>query len=227
MLKQAAKKGYLSALFALPHNNIFEFHHVSAHPEAERSKCKMDTGAFQDFIRRHGPYASLEKLIAARKLEGLGAVTFDDGLADLYTAAYPFLREEKIPFTAFILPAMVGKPGYVTADQLREMADDPLVTVGSHGMVHERHGRMTEKEQRASLFESKARLEDLLGRPCRYFAYPFGSYTQTTAEIAKAAGYENACAVKGRPVLLWNRGGGYDLPRLSVWDETRACYERA
>ena len=227
-MKRRMKKTFLRTLFLFPHNTIFEFHHVSANPAIDLSPRKVDTQKFYSFVENHGPYVGLDEILEKRK-EGVGAVTFDDGLEDVYSIAYPFLKERRIPFTIFVLSRKIGLPGYLTRQQLEEMHRDPLVTIGSHGLNHIRLGRADAKTQEEELFLSKKELEELLGGgyECRYFAYPFGSYKQDTLELVQKAGYQRAFAVKGRPLLPWNGKDPYEIPRLSIDDSTLDFYEKA
>ena len=49
-------------------------------------------------------------------------------------------------------------------------------------MMHRDLRKLTEDELRRELEESKAKIEDLTGRACRTFAYPFGLYAQREIE---------------------------------------------
>ena len=133
MLKRMLKRAYLHLLLRMPCDRIYAFHNVTSHPEIELTGRKLDTDKFKDFVLRHGPYVSLTALGRPEKPTGRAAITFDDGLADVYTIAYPFLKAQGIPFTAFVLTDKLDQPGYLTTAQLLELAADPLVTIGSHG----------------------------------------------------------------------------------------------
>lgn len=225
MLKPLLKKAYLRLLLLLPNDRIYAFHNVSSHPQIELTSRKLDTQAFYDFVRRHGPYISLEEMGQPKRPTGRAAITFDDGLEDVYTIAYPFLKSLSIPFTIFVLSDKLDHPGYLTTEQLLELADDPLVTIGSHGTDHTRMGRASEEKQQIELLLSKSKLELLLNRPCKFFAYPFGSYNETTLKLMQDAGYCLAYAVRGRPLLPGNHGNPYTLPRLSIDDSTLTYYD--
>lgn len=225
MLKKILKTIYLRLLLHMPHDAIYAFHNVSSHPEVELTARKLDTEKFYDFVKRHGPYVSLREIEEGRLYARRAAITFDDGLEDVYTIAYPFLREQGIPFTAFVLTDKLDQPGYLTTSQLREMSFDPMVTIGSHGTDHSRFPQITEAELRHELQASKAKLEEVLGRPCDVVAYPFGAFDETTVRLAKEAGYTRAYAVKGRPLMKWQKRDPYGVPRLSIDDTTLVYYD--
>lgn len=224
MIKQWLKRAYLRLLYLFPHNNVYEFHHVSDHPAVDLSPRKIDTQRFYDFVERHGPYLSLADILSRKRFDRSAAITFDDGLEDVYTVAYPYLKKKGIPFTAFVLSAKIGQPGYITREQLLEMAADPLVTIGSHGTDHTKLSQADEKKQRVELFESKKQLEAITGLPCTYFAYSFGLYNDTTLRLIAEAGYARACAVKGRPLTARSVGDVYTIPRLSIENGTLRFY---
>ncbi|MBQ8555347.1 MAG: polysaccharide deacetylase family protein [Clostridia bacterium] len=225
MIKRKLKALYLRLLFLLPHDNIYAFHNLSSHPALELTGRKLDTQAFYDFVRRHGPYVSLTDILASGNLSSKAAITFDDGLEDVYSIAYPFLTGQGIPFTAFILTDKLDQPGYLTTAQVVEMAQNPLVTIGSHGTDHTRLSAASPEKQRHELHASREKLQALLGRPCTLFAYPFGAYNQTTLALMKESGYRLACAVKGRPLLRGNHDDPYTIPRLSIDDTTLDLYD--
>ena len=111
------------------------------------------------------------------------AITFDDGLEDTFTVAYPILRRRQIPFTVFVLSHMVGQPGYLSAEQLKKMQRDPLVTIGVHGSKHRILTECTPEEQAEEIFASKQVLEKLLGQTCDLFAYSHGQYDDNIRKL--------------------------------------------
>ena len=63
-------------------------------------------------------------------------------------------------------------------DELRELAQDPLVTIGAHTKSHFALAKLPEADTRAEIADSVARIERELGRPCRHFSYPYGCAQQ-------------------------------------------------
>lgn len=131
------------------------------------------------------------------------AVTFDDGFASVLENAAPELRQRQIPWTMFVPSACLGqRPGWLrnahsaaradrvmTANELRSLAEDPLVTIGSHTTVHANLLEVGLPQAAAELANSKADLEKLLGRPVTEFSYPFGARSAALDEQARQAGY--------------------------------------
>jgi peptidoglycan/xylan/chitin deacetylase (PgdA/CDA1 family) len=76
--------------------------------------------------------------------------------------------------------------------------------------------RLDDAGLRLELEESKARIEDELGRPCRFLAYPFGDDDARVHEAAEAAGYEAAFALPGPD----DRVDRFAVPRVGMYRGT-------
>lgn len=223
--RKAQIKRVLNVFWHIPPcGDIYMFHHVTLHPTVERSTCKLETDAFVKFLDSHGPYAPLDQVAGDKSYARRGAITFDDGLEDTYTVAYPILRERNIPFTVFVLSHTVGTPGYLSREQLLELSKDPLVTVGVHGSRHRILTECTPEEQAEEIFASKQRLEALLGKKCDLFAYSHGQYNENILKLTAFAGYRKAFAVAGRPLNRHFDKGPYAYPRESVEEDTRPMF---
>ena len=48
-------------------------------------------------------------------------ITVDDAFQSFYTEAWPYLRENKIPFILFVSTEPVGKKGYMNWQQIKEV----------------------------------------------------------------------------------------------------------
>jgi peptidoglycan/xylan/chitin deacetylase (PgdA/CDA1 family) len=64
------------------------------------------------------------------------ALTFDDGLAGFYTTVYPLLSKYRMKAIFYVIPAWIGRPGFVTWDQCREMHVSGWVDIQSHSYAH-------------------------------------------------------------------------------------------
>lgn len=59
-------------------------------------------------------------------------LTFDDGYVGWYTNVYPILERTGAKATMYIVGAYVNRYGYLSEEQIREMADGGLVEMGNH-----------------------------------------------------------------------------------------------
>ena len=48
-------------------------------------------------------------------------ITIDDGFKSFYDEAWPYLKKNEIPFILFVSTQPVGKRGYMTWEQIREI----------------------------------------------------------------------------------------------------------
>lgn len=180
---------------------------------------------FEELLQGFSCFADINGVLekpAAKRI----ALSFDDGYDNLYTVAYPLLKEKGVPFTVFIAPSFIGKAGYLTKDQLLELAQDPLVTVGSHGLTHLALKGQSAEIQERELMESKARLEDLTGAPVDLLAYPNGQADDTTfAVLQQKNAYRYAFLAAGGGISTFSREH-FAMPRLRMDEKAwAASYE--
>jgi peptidoglycan/xylan/chitin deacetylase (PgdA/CDA1 family) len=149
-------------------------------------------------------------------------LSFDDGFANVFEEGGRVLEELRIPYTMFIATDLVGKdtselagyfrsmPAYrapirpLSWEQLREAANMPMAEIGCHTRTHSRLSAISKDLARLTdeIDNAKAILEHATGKPCRSFAWPYG----TLADIddhgfaaIRAAGFSRCfSAVRGR-----------------------------
>jgi peptidoglycan/xylan/chitin deacetylase (PgdA/CDA1 family) len=131
------------------------------------------------------------------------ALTFDDALTDGRTGLGSLLAELDVAATVFVPTALMGRPhpavpGWVmTADEVAGL-DRAGVEIGSHSDTHRDLSELPFTEARDDLERSRQRLEEVLGRPVRVAAYPFGRATEDTVRACREAGFEGACLISGK-----------------------------
>jgi len=64
--------------------------------------------------------------------------------------------------------------------------------IGSHTMSHSKLYRAPIDLMEYELKTSKREIEDITGKKCRWFAYPYGQYTNLYVDAVKKAGYKFA-----------------------------------
>lgn len=122
------------------------------------------------------------------------AFTFDDGFMDGYHYFAPILEEFGVNALFFVNPNYVeGDERYIynfnentvlTPDklpmrwkQLKELADRGHI-IGAHTMDHYMINSDDDEVLRYQIISCKAHIEKNIGKPCDYFAFPFGRLSQ-------------------------------------------------
>lgn len=155
-------------------------------------------------------------------------VTFDDALRSA-EAGLAILARLGVPATVFACPDLASGRRRLdlpelTAEatahphELETMDWEALrglcergVEVGSHTLSHAHLTRLTNGELRRELVGSKDRIEEMLGRPCRYLAYPYGEDDSRVRAAAQEAGYTAAFGLPGNPL------DPYSFPRVGLY----------
>jgi len=104
-------------------------------------------------------------------------ITIDDGFKSFYNEAWPYLKKNKIPFILFVSTEPVGKRGYMTWDEIKEINDSDLGFIGHHSHTHEYLIDMTEKEFINDIKTATKIFKNKLGYVPPIFSYPFGEYS--------------------------------------------------
>jgi peptidoglycan/xylan/chitin deacetylase (PgdA/CDA1 family) len=115
--------------------------------------------------------------------------------------------------------ASVARDELMTWGELRELAKDPLVTIGAHTTSHRALAKLGEAEARLEMAESIRRIEQELAIKCRHFSYPYGcAKSAGQREFALAREFGMATAVTTRKGLLFAEHADAltALPRLSL-----------
>ncbi len=141
------------------------------------------------------------------------AITFDDGCETDLVIAAPVLREAAFDATFYVTVAHLGRRGYLSKGQLRELADLGF-EIGSHAMTHRYLHDLTTPEVRAELSESKQSLEDIIGRRVAQFSCPGGRWDRRVAAAARESGYDSL--VTSAVGLNSDRTDRYRLARIAV-----------
>lgn len=125
--------------------------------------------------------AALDDLAAGVSAPSV-VLTFDDGFADVHANAWPILREHGLPFTIYLATAFMGAQmrwegstaggtgSGLTWEQLGEMVESGLCTIGNHTHDHVPPDQLDERQ----LDAANAAIEAHLGIRSRHFTYPWG-----------------------------------------------------
>jgi peptidoglycan/xylan/chitin deacetylase (PgdA/CDA1 family) len=182
----------------------------------------------QVLIGRNFRPAPMADVLAVRRR--LLHVTFDDAFASV-TRALPILERLGVPATVFVctgfadegrlldIPELAADaeayPGELDTLDWAELAALPpeLVEIGSHTISHAHLTQLDDVELARELSESRRRIEEEVGRPCLYLAYPFGEEDARVRAAAREAGYSAAVALPGSQ----RSTDPYAVPRVGLF----------
>lgn len=184
---------------------ILQYHHISNETPASTSTTPSLFRGQLDMIKRLQlsvkPLESATRQALAGDLdsESAVAITFDDAYSSVYETAAPLLLERGYPFTVFVNSQAIDdhRHGYMTWEQLKELASHPEVTIGNHSADH---GHMARKpgeaesdwQERvtASMDNAQDELAEKLETRAPLFAYPYGEFDSgVTALVADREWY--------------------------------------
>ena len=104
-------------------------------------------------------------------------ITIDDGFKSFYKEAWPYLKENKIPFILFVSTEPVGKNGYMNWDEIIEIEKSDFGYIGHHSHTHEYLIDMSEEDFINDIETSTKIFKEKLGYVPLIFSYPFGEYS--------------------------------------------------
>ena len=104
-------------------------------------------------------------------------ITIDDGFKSFYNNAWPYLKENKIPFILFVSTEPVGKNGYMTWDEIIEIDKSEFGYIGHHSHSHDYLIDKSEEEFINDIELASKIFKNKLGYVPEIFSYPFGEYS--------------------------------------------------
>lgn len=153
------------------------------------------------------------------------AITIDDAYSSILENAWPRLRKANIPFTLFVSTEPVSQniPGYMSWQQIRDLRDNPLVTIGHHSHSHGYLLNMSSKHIIADMEKANAIYQKELGAIPDIFAYPYGEFGPSVENILKKQGIKAAFGQYSSVASSYT--DLFHLPRFS-FNEKYAAMER-
>ena len=206
---------------------ILMYHSVSKVPEREKRirntnpAYSLSVSQFSEQMHysheNHYRTLSLNELIdptGNRHLKGV-VITFDDGLANNYTNAFPILKKLNLTATIFVITHSIGNSQYLEWNQLREMEGEG-VSIQSHTVTHRPLVGLKNDQMRYELDGSKKCIEDHLGSRVDFLSVPHGMIDRKVIEVAQAVGYRGVCT--SEPGFSHAYGDPTILKRISISD---------
>ncbi|MGI9276623.1 MAG: polysaccharide deacetylase family protein [Endozoicomonas sp.] len=195
----------LSSLAMSADSAVFlQYHHVSNTTPAVTSVTPERFSEHLNYLDDNGfTVKPLTKVInAIQQGENLPektvVITFDDAYRNIYTNAFPLLKEKGWPFTIFVSPGPVDKGfgSFLSWDQMREMSRHGA-TLANHSLNHdhlvERLAGESEElwleRVRKDLAQTESRIKEMTGQSVMMLAWPFGETTPELRQLIDDTGY--------------------------------------
>ena len=105
-------------------------------------------------------------------------ITIDDAFLSFYLEAWPYLKKNKIPFILFVSTKPIGKNGYMTWNQIREIETEDFAYIGHHSHTHEYLIDKTDNQFVLDIDQANRIFLEELGYIPNLFSYPFGEYSK-------------------------------------------------
>jgi len=211
------------------------YHALSATWPAELSVAPARFQRQVAFLARRGYRCVTFSEAVAGKLDGrVAAITFDDGYASIFTLAFPILERLGMTATVFLPTQFVGGgpmawPGIdgwmgsehehellpMSWEDARRLADAGW-EVGSHTKTHPHLTEVSDATLADELAGSREACEQMLDRPCRSLAYPYGDHDDRVVAAAGRAGYTCAATFPSQTPAAT---GPLAWPRIGVFHQ--------
>ena len=118
-------------------------------------------------------------------------LTFDDTKLDQWTVAVPELKKYGFKAVFFIMTVSLGRPNYLSKDQVKQMSDAGHV-IGSHTYDHQNVKKYQGQDWVTQIEKPTKTLQDVTGKGIKYFAYPFGLWNKEAIPELKKRGFSSA-----------------------------------
>lgn len=222
VLAQLAVTGLVSSVQAGSSASVMMYHRFG---ETDYPATNIRMEQFEAHLAEvtNGTYSVLKlgDLVAKlRKKEDLPeralSFTIDDGYLSIYEKAYPLFKKAGIPFTIFISTDSIdrGYEKYLSWDQVRTLAKDPLVSIGAHTASHLHMAATSQARIGNEMARSLKRFEEELGQRPDIFAFPYGEASREAIEVVRGFGMKAAFGQHSGAIGLDD--DLYYLPRFAL-----------
>ena len=105
-------------------------------------------------------------------------ITIDDAFSSFYESAWPYLKNNQIPFILFVSTEAIGKNGYMNWQQIKEIEKEPNVYIGNHSHSHDYLVNFKKEDFVDDINKANKIFINNLGYNPIFFSYPFGEYSE-------------------------------------------------
>ena len=201
---------------------VLEYHHICDEIGEDGAAYAVPVADFSqqlDYLQAEGyTTITMQDYMRAKKgKQELPAkpviLTFDDGYEDNYTTLLPMLEERGMKGTVYMITNSIGRKGYLSWNQLREMQERGI-EIGSHTANHQPLTTLDREKQAEEMKLSKLLMEWNGLKTIFTFSYPNGAYDEEMPAMLKENEY--LTAVTGDGGLNTFQTNPYLLQRINI-----------
>jgi PKD repeat protein len=123
-------------------------------------------------------------------------INFDDGLASVYTTAFPIMQQYGIKGTVYVITEMVGSSGYLTQAQLTALHNAGW-TIANHSYRHWWMPELTTAQITTEIQTAITWLNNNgFSDGAYHFAYPYGEYDSRVLQIESQLGIKTGRTIE-------------------------------
>lgn len=196
-----------------PHNIILMYHSIQPEPLNKYKDLYVSPDDLENQFKIINELGITTSFVNEINSGGI-YITFDDGYEDNYTNAFPLIIKHNVKVTIFMIADFIGKKGYLTESQIKEMADSGLVSIQSHTATHPDLTLLDSEQLYYELYSSKQKLEDITGQIVDVISYPYGKYDSIVTDLASQI-YSIGVTTKG-PNRFNDTNDNLRLPRYGI-----------
>jgi peptidoglycan/xylan/chitin deacetylase (PgdA/CDA1 family) len=165
-------EGVLSIMYHRFNENKYPSTNIQMEVFYEHIKLIKDSN--YQFLELNNFIENFDKAKKQKKI----LITIDDGFISFYENAWPFLKKNKIPFILFVSTDPIGKNGYMTWDQIKEIEKENFAAIGHHSHSHEYLIDKSNSEFISDIEKANKLFLKNIGYIPKIFSYPFGEYSE-------------------------------------------------
>ena len=146
-------------------------------------------------------------------------ITFDDGCETDLIAAAPVLKRLGFAATSYITVGFLGKPGYMSPAQVREIHATGF-EVGCHSLTHPYLTDLDDHRLCEETAGAKEKLEQIAGVRVDHFSCPGGRWSARVMRAARQANFRTMAT--SRTGVNFSTTDPFALSRIAVLNGTRS-----
>ena len=183
---------------------ILQYHHVSDTTPAVTSVTPEVFREHLDYLKKNNfnviPLTEATQALKNQQSlpEKTVVITFDDAYLNIYSNAFPILKEKGWPFTIFVATAPVDKKygQFLSWEQIQEMTKHGA-TIANHTINHDHSVERLTGETEAQWIQrfkddveaTEKRIKEKTGQSIKHFAWTFGETAPELRQVIREMGY--------------------------------------